>query len=154
MEDDAHVDQSPNPVGPEQAEVPGNEGAPIVAHEEDPIQTKCVQEGYEVADDVEDGVTGGGGRRVGVAVAAEVGGDGTVAAGGSREHLVAPRVPELREAVEEEHRRAGARLRNVHVYAVDEDCPMLYLLHLHLSLSVSSSSSLYCVEAQLLTFGA
>lgn len=47
-------------------------------------------------------------RGVGVAVAAEVGGDAAVAAGGEVEELVPPRVPKLREAMEEED---GGRCR-------------------------------------------
>ena len=58
-----------------------------------------------------------GGVRVGFVVATEVGGDDTVARG-ERLQLVAPRVPHLGKAVEEEHGVAGAGLRVVHADAV------------------------------------
>ena len=89
-----------------------------MTHEEDLAETERVEEGDEVAHDVESGVAGRGGRGVGVAVAAEVGGDGAVAEGGEGEELVAPWVPELWEAVEEEDWWAFTNLCNVHVYAV------------------------------------
>lgn len=76
-------------------------------------------------------------RGVGVAVAAEVGGDAAVATGGEVEELVAPRVPELGEAMEEEDggrrrttiRRAG--LGYVHVDAIDAQSRVLDCFHGH-----------------------
>ena len=50
-------------------------------------------------------------RLVGPAVAAEVHRGDAVAGVGEGDHLVAPRVPELREAVEHEHQRPVARSR-------------------------------------------
>lgn len=50
------------------------------------------------------------GRRVGVAVPAEVGGEAAESPAGEVLHLVPPRVPELRESVQEQHRRAIAAL--------------------------------------------
>lgn len=79
---------------------------------------ECVNEGDEVADDVEHGVGGHVGRGVGIAEASEVGGDGAVAAVGEGEDLVAPRVPEFREAMEEEDYRALPLLGYVHVDAI------------------------------------
>lgn len=81
--------------------------------------TEVVEEADEVADEVRDGVGGGAEGGVGVTVATEVGGDGAEAGGGEGGHLVAPGVPRLREAVEEEH-QVGALplLRHVHPYPV------------------------------------
>ena len=90
---DAHVDQSLDAVGPEQAEAPGDDCAPVVANQEDLVQAQGVKEANEVAHDVEDGVAGGRRRHIRVTVAAEVGGNGVVAGRGEGEHLVAPRVP-------------------------------------------------------------
>ncbi|KAL6977360.1 hypothetical protein U1Q18_026160 [Sarracenia purpurea var. burkii] len=55
-----------------------------IHNQEDAVEAKGVEEGHEVAGDVEDGVGGGGRRRVGVAVSTKVGGDGAVAEGGER----------------------------------------------------------------------
>ena len=60
---------------------------------------KGVDERDEVADDVEDGIRPDVVGGFGVAVAAEIGGDGAVDTGGEGEDLVAPRVPQLGEAV-------------------------------------------------------
>jgi hypothetical protein len=62
------------------------------------------------------GQLGGGG---GPPVAAHVGGDGVVSGGGERGELVAPGIPELGEAVEEDDGRPLARLGQVQVDAVD-----------------------------------
>jgi len=87
-------------------------------------EAEHVEERDDVADDVEGGVGGDVGRRAGAAVAAEVGRHAAVAPRGQVLHLVAPRVPELREAVQEYHHRLRARfllaaaLRHVHRDAV------------------------------------
>jgi len=96
-------------------------------------ELEVVKERDDVADDVEDGVGGGVGRRGGVAVAAEVGGQRAEPTGVERGHLVAPREPELREAVEEEHRRPilGATLGNVDGDAVDVRVPVPHLARVH-----------------------
>jgi hypothetical protein len=92
-----------------------------------------VEERDEVADDVEDGVGGRIRRRGGAAVAPEIGRDAAVAARGEVAHLVAPRVPELREAVHEQHRRRGgvhgAGLRHVHRDAVGLQLPVPHRRH-------------------------
>ncbi|KAL6995107.1 hypothetical protein U1Q18_005243, partial [Sarracenia purpurea var. burkii] len=79
-----HVHQCPNSIGSKQVEVQGNDDAPIVADQEDAVEVEGVEEGHEVADDVEDGVGDNGRRRVGVTVSTEVGGDGAVAERGER----------------------------------------------------------------------
>ena len=88
-----------------------------------------VEEGDQVADDVEDGVGGWVGGDGGVAVAAEVGGQRAEAAGGERGHLVAPGEPQLREAVDEEDCRpgGGATLGDVEGDAVDVRGPVPHL---------------------------
>jgi hypothetical protein len=90
---------------------------------------EVVKERDQVADDVEDGVGGGVGGHGRVAVATEVGGQRAEAAGGERGHLVAPREPELREAVDEEDRRrvGGAALGDVEGNAVDVRGPVPHL---------------------------
>lgn len=100
---DTHVDQGLYTVGPQQAEIPGHGSSPIMAHHEHFVHGQRIEESDEVADDVEGGVGRRRGRRVGVAVAAEVRCDGAVAEGGEGEKLVAPRIPKLREAVDEEY---------------------------------------------------
>lgn len=90
-----------------------------------------VEEGDEVADDVEDGVGCVVGRGVGVAVATEVGCHAAVAVAGEGEDLVAPGVPELREAMEEEDRRrvGWPGLGDVHGDAIDGHRPVLDAFH-------------------------
>jgi len=84
------------------------------------LDAERVEQRHDVADDVEGGVGRDVGRRGGAAVAAEVGRHAAVAPRGQVRHLVAPRVPELREAVQEHNRGVpfGARLRHVHRDAV------------------------------------
>ena len=69
----------------------------------------------------------------GVTVAAEVGGERAEPAGGERGHLVAPGEPELREAMEEKHRRPirGALLGDVDGHAVDVGVPVPHLAGVH-----------------------
>jgi len=64
-----------------------------MAHQKHLVDAQSIEKPNEVGHNVEGGVRGSGGRGVGVAVAAEVGGDGAVADGGERQKLVAPRVP-------------------------------------------------------------
>ncbi|CAI0423389.1 unnamed protein product, partial [Linum tenue] len=119
---DAEVDHGGDPVGSEPAKVPGHGGSPIVPDQEDLVDLEGVEEADQVADDVEGGVFGRRRGRVGVAVPAEVRGDAAVAEGGEGEELVAPRVPELREAVEEEDGgRPGSDGGHVHVDSVGGD---------------------------------
>ena len=60
-------------------------------------------------------------RTIGLAVAALVGRDRAKAGVGERAELMAPRVPELRKAVAENHRKALARLDHMHPDAVGVD---------------------------------
>lgn len=97
--------------------------------EKNPVQVQRIEQADQIADYVERRVAGRARWRVGVTVAAKVGGDGAVAEVGEVEHLVAPGVPELREAVEEEHGWTGADLSYVHVYPVCLDGAVLDFLH-------------------------
>jgi hypothetical protein len=71
---------------------------------------------------MEGGVAGRIRRGVGVAVAAEVRGHGAVAARRQGGHLVAPAVPEVREAVKEQHHWGaaflGPSLRHVQAHSI------------------------------------
>ncbi|TQD91849.1 hypothetical protein C1H46_022559 [Malus baccata] len=98
----AQADQGFDLVGPEQAEEPSDDGAPVVGHHEHLLLIGCdgVQERHEVSNHVEAVGEGGGG--VSVATPSEVGGDDAVAEGGEGEDLVAPALPEIGNAVDEE----------------------------------------------------
>lgn len=113
-----------------------------------------VEEGDEVPDEVEDGVGGVLRRRGGAAVAAEVGRDAAVAARGQVPHLVAPRVPQLREPVHEQHRGGGAaarpRLRDVHRDPVRLHRPVPYRRRRHGLLSALSRDAAATCGALLL----
>jgi len=101
-----------------------------MTHQKNLLDSQSVEKPDEVGDDVEDGVWGSVGRSVGVAVAAEVRGDGPVARSGEGQKLVAPRVPELREAVEEQYHWAWPNGCHVHVYSIRTHRFLLYFLHL------------------------
>ncbi|KAE8701922.1 hypothetical protein F3Y22_tig00110503pilonHSYRG00087 [Hibiscus syriacus] len=93
------------------------------------FHAKGVEEAHQIPHDVENGVGIRLGRRSGVSVATEVGSQAKVAEGYLRYELVLPRVPELREAVQEEDFGAGAERCHVHFYAVGGHRGVLYLLH-------------------------
>lgn len=65
--------------------------------------TKVIKEADDVTDDVENGVGRGRERRVGITIASQIGCDGMIAVVSQVRDLVAPREPELREAVKEEY---------------------------------------------------
>lgn len=64
-------------------------------------ETECVENCEEISEKVREGGLVGLWRRVRKAVASVIGGNGSEAGAGEGDHLVAPRVPYLREAVEE-----------------------------------------------------
>lgn len=66
------------------------------------------------------------GRRVGVAVPAEVGGEAAESPAGEVLHLVPPRVPELRESVQEQHRRRASAALAAGLRDVDRDAVRLH----------------------------
>ena len=99
-----------------------------------------IKKANKVADDMMSSIGGGRRRHVRVAKAAEVRGYGSEAIGGEEEELMAPWVPELREAMKEEHRRAGADGSNVHIDAIGGNYFVLYVLHFSL---LSDGSNLF-----------
>ena len=79
-----------------------------------PLRAERVQERDHIAGQVQHRVLGDVGRRAGLAVAALVRRYRVVASGGEGGQLVTPRVPALRESVQQEHERAVAGLGDVH----------------------------------------
>lgn len=131
-ERDAQRNKSLDSFRAEQSECPGDSSPPIVADQENTIDGEIVEKAEEVADDVEDGVGGKEDGGIGVAIATKVGSKDTVAKVGEELELVAPRVPELGEAVEEENGGAGscsADGSDVHIYAIGEDGSVLDVVH-------------------------
>ena len=107
-----------------------------MAHQKDLFDTEFIEETDKVTDDEECRVGRDGGRGVGVAVATKVRGNSAVAAGREVEELLAPGVPEFREAVKEKDGWAGPYRCHVHVYAVRGHCCVLYFLHFSETLTV------------------
>lgn len=130
--------------------MPRHLSSQVVPHHHHLGEGEVIEEGDEVSDDVEDGVGGGVVGDGGVAVAAEVGGEGAEAAGGEGGHLVAPRQPELREAMDEEHRRAvgGALLGDVEGDAVHVSVPVTHHLSPHCCLC-SAPTNIYSIPTNV-----
>jgi hypothetical protein len=101
----------------------------VVADDEGAGLAEGVEEGDEVADDVQGGVVVDGRRGVGAAAAAEVGRDDAEAGVGESRDLVAPGVPELREPVQQQQRRPRALLYHMHADPVHLQRPMLHPRH-------------------------
>nr|GMD09417.1 probable pectinesterase/pectinesterase inhibitor 58 [Ipomoea batatas] len=93
------IDKRLHQVRAEHAEIPSNNGAPIMSHQEHFIDPKGLNERYEVSHDVEAGVGRGVGRGVRLAVAAEIRRHGAVAQGGQELQLVAPQTLACKEAL-------------------------------------------------------
>jgi hypothetical protein len=128
-EGDAQAGDGEDAIGAEEAEVPGGRGAPVMADDEGAGLAEGVEEGDEVADDVQGGVVVDGRRGVGAAAAAEVGRDDAEAGVGESRDLVAPGVPELREPVQQQQRRPRALLYHMHADPVHLQRPMLHPRH-------------------------
>ena len=128
----AHVVDGGDPRGVQAAHLPDHHGAPVVPYEGGRVVAEVVEQAVEIAGELVRPVVGDLGRVRAAAVAAQVGGVGAIARVGQRAELVAPRVPELREAVAEHDRRPvdGARRRHVQIDPVGR-----HLLVRHLSLS-------------------
>jgi hypothetical protein len=96
-----------------EAKIPSKDRTPVVSHHEHLVLVGGygVQERNEITHHVEARVAGGLNRRVRVAVAAEVESHGSVAERGQGYDLVPPRVPELRETMQEENHWALTFLR-------------------------------------------
>lgn len=123
-----------------------------MAHQENLVNTQMVNQPHEVADDVERRVGRRRRRRVAVTEAPEVRSYGSVPQRWQSKHLVAPRVPELWEAMEEENRWTGPDWSDVHVYAVCFNRRMLNFLHCCFALLWSLSFSLFWISSDVFGF--
>ena len=97
----AHIHQSFHSVGPKQAEIPSDNGSPVVSNDKHLIGSHGVKNSDEVADHMETGVAAHIGGSVAVPVAAEVRSQRPVAERGKSLDLVAPGEGRLREAMDE-----------------------------------------------------
>ena len=87
---------------------PRDGAAPIVADYGGALVAERLDQIGDVADQLVERVVGDADRCVGLAVAAHLGCD-AIEAIGQRAHLMAPRVPAFREAVQHDDRRSDAR---------------------------------------------
>ena len=98
---------------------PGDDAAPVVADQVGARLTgdgdQIDQVGHEVFEPVRRDPAG----RLGVGVAPKIRGEHTEAGRCECGDLASPRVPEVREAMQQYHQRALARLDEVHVEGVD-----------------------------------
>ena len=69
---DTRVDQCFDSVRPKQAKIPGYDSSPVMANQEDLVDTQMVNKANKVTNDVKHGVGGGGGRSVSVTISTEV----------------------------------------------------------------------------------
>ena len=140
---DAHVVDGRDPLGVEAPHLPHDHGAPVVPGERRLVVAVVVEQSAQVRRQLVRPVGGhlGGGRAA--AVAAQVGGEGAVPGVAQRAELVAPRVPELGEAVAEDHRRAIVRAggRDVELHAVGLDLFVRDLSHAGVTFSPSPSEA-------------
>lgn len=100
-------------------------GNPREREREHLLDGEVIEEGDEIADDVEPGVRGRGKGGVGVAEASQIGGDGVEAMAGEELNLTVPSEPGLREAMEKQHKRSRSFLSNVDPYSVQFDSMMI-----------------------------
>ncbi len=112
-------------VRPQQRGVPGHRRAPVVPDDERPLLAQRADQPDHVPHQVQDAVVGHVLGVVAAAVPALVRRDHPEAGLGQRPELVPPGVPGLREAVQQQHERALALLRDVQLNAVHVDHPML-----------------------------
>ena len=112
---DAHVVERRDALGMEPPHLPHHHGPPVVAHEGGAVVAVVIEEAGEVAGELVRPVVGDRGRVRAPAVAAQVGGVGAVARVGQRVELMAPRVPELGEAMAEDDGRPVGRPGHRHV---------------------------------------
>ena len=90
----------------EQRGTPGYDSAPIVAGEEDAFAAELIHNGDDVGDKLCKCVGFCSAGLAAFVVAALVGHDDAEAGSGERRDLPVPRIPELREAVQEQYDRA------------------------------------------------
>ena len=113
-----HADDAEDPVGVEARHRPHRRPAPVVAAEEGPLDVEGVKQPHEVGAQVGNGVAGDVLGPVGQPVAAHIGRDGPQPRRRIRAQLVAPRVRQLGEAVDEHDRQTLAPLVHRHADAV------------------------------------
>src|SRR3984893_3325577 len=101
--------------------LPADKTAPVMADDRAPVDFERVEHSNDVVDQFAHPVSLDRLRTIGFTVAALVGRDSAKAGGGECGNLMAPGVPELGEAVAENHREALARLDDVHPDAVGFD---------------------------------
>ena len=140
----AHVEEGRDAVGVEAPHLPDHHGPPVVADEGGPVVAVVVEQPAQVAGQVVGAVVGDLGRARAPAVAAQVRRIGAVAGVGQRAELMAPRVPELREAVAQDDGGAVGRPRHRHVQL---DPVRRHLLVRHLSHGASPSPSRAALSA-------
>ena len=99
--------------------MPGDRRAPVVPDNQRALLAERRNERDHVADIVEDRVGGDILRRGGAAKAAHVGRNRAKPDCGERDHLVAPRIPNLRPAMAQQHHRAMAVFGDIHLDPVD-----------------------------------
>jgi hypothetical protein len=120
----AQPDHPADPVRPQQRGVPGHRRAPVVPGQHRLPFAEYVHQPDDVAGQVQDGVRIRGRRAAGPAVPALIRRDRVESGGGQRGQLVTPRVPRLREAVQQQHERPAARLGDMHPQAADVEVAM------------------------------
>lgn len=125
------IEQCLDSIRAKNREMPSNYGTPIMTHQKDLVNLHGIKKRDEVTHHMEWGVVSGARGWVRVAIAPQVGCYGTVPGCGRGEKLVAPWVPEFREAMEEEDCAlfGFSNLGYVYVYVVCLYCFVLYLLH-------------------------
>jgi hypothetical protein len=106
--------------------LPGDDAAPIVPDDVGPLLAQRADQRDDIGDERLDAIAAA--RLVGEVVAAHVRRDGAVARSGERRQLEAPGVPELGEAVQEQHDRPFALLDQVEADAVRLD-PAMARMH-------------------------
>ncbi|KAJ0911232.1 hypothetical protein HanRHA438_Chr06g0260981 [Helianthus annuus] len=106
LKSNAHVEQSFDPVGPKQAQVPSNERTPVMTHNKNLFAFVCdgVKKSNQVSHHMGDGELGVVIERCtrSLTIATKVWCHGSVTMIGQINNLVAPGVPELGESVKEQ----------------------------------------------------
>jgi hypothetical protein len=122
-------DHAADQVGPHQGGLPGDGCAPVVTDDHGRALAQRVDQADDVTDEVVNRVVVDAFRLVGLPVAPLVGRHHVVAGVGEGGDLVAPGVPRLRPAVQQQHERSFAAFGNVHPDAVGLDEPVRYVDH-------------------------
>ena len=112
-----------------EGQVVNREGTEIEPHEDRALLVDGIEQPEQVAGDLRDVVGGDIRRGVSLPHAAHVRRDGAEARLRDDRDLVPPTEPEMREAVAQDHRHAGALLHVVHADAVDPRVAVNPLCH-------------------------